>query len=184
MALTGWRRSLHLAAGERGRLVGRRRYTRADGEDRADYRHDRPGRLVPGGAPAREGLRGPRHGAALEQQRTFERIAHLRDRLELLQGDLLDQLADHRARSRPDEVYNLAAQRFVPRLGPAVLTGEFTGLGVTRMLDAIRRSTEDPLLPGLSSARCSARSARPRRPRRRRSTRAARTASPSSTATG
>ncbi len=73
---------------------------------------------------------------------TNERIAHLRDSLELVQGDLLDQASLVAALSdvRPDEVYNLAAQSFVPTSwNQPVLTGEFTGLGVTRMLEAIRQ---------------------------------------------
>ncbi|MCU0506602.1 MAG: GDP-mannose 4,6-dehydratase [Chloroflexi bacterium] len=75
---------------------------------------------------------------------TNERIAHLRDRLELVQGDLLDQASLVAALTdvRPDEVYNLAAQSFVPTSwNQPVLTGEFTGLGVTRMLEAIRQVT-------------------------------------------
>ena len=72
---------------------------------------------------------------------TFERIAHLRDRLTLHQADLLDQLSLVTLMQdvRPQEVYNLAAQSFVPTswLQP-LLTGEFTGLGVTRMLEAVR----------------------------------------------
>jgi len=71
----------------------------------------------------------------------FERIDHLRDRLSLHQADLLDQLSIITLvqEIRPDELYNLAAQSFVPTswLQP-LLTGEFTGLGVTRMLEAIR----------------------------------------------
>jgi GDPmannose 4,6-dehydratase len=71
----------------------------------------------------------------------FERIAHLRDRVRLHQADLLDQISlVHLLREvRPGEVYNLAAQSFVPTswLQPS-LTGEFTALGVTRMLDAVR----------------------------------------------
>jgi GDPmannose 4,6-dehydratase len=73
---------------------------------------------------------------------TNERIAHLRDRLELVQGDLLDQASLVAALTdvQPDEVYNLAAQSFVPTSwNQPVLTGEFTGLGVTRMLEAIRQ---------------------------------------------
>jgi GDPmannose 4,6-dehydratase len=73
---------------------------------------------------------------------TNERIAHLRDRLELVQGDLLDQASIVAAlrEVRPDEVYNLAAQSFVPTSwNQPVLTGEFTGLGVTRMLEAVRQ---------------------------------------------
>ena len=71
-----------------------------------------------------------------------ERIAHLRGRIELLQGDLLDQasLVEALRAVEPDEVYNLAAQSFVPTSwNQPVLTGEFTGLGVTRMLEAIRQ---------------------------------------------
>ncbi len=70
-----------------------------------------------------------------------ERIEHLLDRLELIQGDLLDQASLIAAlqETRPHEVYNLAAQSFVPTSwNQPVLTGEFTALGVTRMLDAIR----------------------------------------------
>jgi GDPmannose 4,6-dehydratase len=75
----------------------------------------------------------------------FERIAHIQDRIELVAGDLLDEvsligaLRDH----RPDEVYNLAAQSFVQTSwSQPVFTGETTALGVTRLLDAIR--TVDP----------------------------------------
>ncbi len=71
-----------------------------------------------------------------------ERIAHLADRLELIQGDLLDQasLVAALRETSPDEVYNLAAQSFVPTSwNQPVLTGEFTALGVTRMLEAIRQ---------------------------------------------
>jgi GDPmannose 4,6-dehydratase len=71
-----------------------------------------------------------------------ERIEHLADRIELIQGDLLDQASIVQALQEvePDEVYNLAAQSFVPTSwNQPVLTGEFTGLGVTRMLEAIRQ---------------------------------------------
>lgn len=71
----------------------------------------------------------------------FERIDHIRDRLQLLQADLLDQLSLIEAlkASAPDEVYNLAAQSFVPTSwNQPVLTGEFTALGVTRLLEALR----------------------------------------------
>ena len=71
----------------------------------------------------------------------FERIEHLLPRLELKQADLLDQLSLIRMleESRPYEVYNLAAQSFVPTSwNQPVLTAEFTALGVTRLLDAIR----------------------------------------------
>ncbi|OAI50483.1 GDP-mannose 4,6 dehydratase [Planctomycetaceae bacterium SCGC AG-212-F19] len=70
----------------------------------------------------------------------FERIAHLRGRIELHQADLLDQLSliDVLRDVEPDEVYNLAAMSFVPTSWKQpVLTGEFTGIGVTRMLEAI-----------------------------------------------
>ncbi|HZU13616.1 MAG TPA: GDP-mannose 4,6-dehydratase [Chloroflexota bacterium] len=70
-----------------------------------------------------------------------DRIAHLADRIELVQGDLLDQmsLSSILRECAPDEVYNLAAMSFVPTSwNQPVLTGEFTGIGVTRMLDAIR----------------------------------------------
>jgi GDPmannose 4,6-dehydratase len=71
----------------------------------------------------------------------FGRIAHIQDQLELVTGDLLDEvsiinaLRDH----QPEELYNLAAQSFVQTsFGQPVLTGETTGLGVTRVLDAVR----------------------------------------------
>ncbi len=73
----------------------------------------------------------------------FERISHLRDRITLHQGDLLDQfsIAAILARVGPHEVYNLAAQSFVPTSwDQPVLTGEFTALGVTKMLEAIRHT--------------------------------------------
>ena len=71
-----------------------------------------------------------------------ERIAHLVDRIELVQGDLLDQasLVAALVSAAPNEVYNLAAQSFVPTSwNQPVLTGEFTGLGVTRILEAVRQ---------------------------------------------
>jgi GDPmannose 4,6-dehydratase len=71
----------------------------------------------------------------------FQRIEHIQDRLTLAQGDLLDQssLVDIVREHRPHEVYNLAAQSFVPTSWKQpVLTGEFTALGVTRVLEAIR----------------------------------------------
>lgn len=71
----------------------------------------------------------------------FERIEHLRDRVTLHQGDLLDQrsLVDAMRAARPDEIYNLAAMSFVAVswIQPT-LTAEFTGVGVTRMLEAMR----------------------------------------------
>jgi GDPmannose 4,6-dehydratase len=71
----------------------------------------------------------------------FDRIAHLGDRVRLHQADLLDQLSiiEVLREVEPDEVYNLAAMSFVPTSWKQpVLTGEFTAIGVTRMLEAIR----------------------------------------------
>ncbi len=71
----------------------------------------------------------------------FERIRHIQDHMTLVQGDLLDQssLVDVLREMRPREVYNLAAQSFVPTSWKQpVLTGEFTALGVTRILEAVR----------------------------------------------
>jgi len=71
----------------------------------------------------------------------FERINHIQDQIEIVQGDLLDQMSliGLLQEYNPDEVYNLAAQSFVPTsFTQPVLTGEFTALGVTRMLEAIR----------------------------------------------
>src|SRR5437667_8211165 len=72
----------------------------------------------------------------------FERINHLRDRVELYQADLLDQtsISHVLAEVQPDEVYNLAAQSFVATSWhQPVLTAEYTAVGVTRVLDAIRQ---------------------------------------------
>src|SRR5689334_18225019 len=76
----------------------------------------------------------------------FERIAHIQDRLHLVPGDLLDQgslvgiLAEH----RPSEVYNLAAQSFVmTSFTQPVLTGDVTGLGTVRLLEAVRHVDPD-----------------------------------------
>lgn len=74
-------------------------------------------------------------------ERNHERIAHLLDDIELFNGDLLDQtsLVSALREIRPHEIYNLAAQSFVPAsFSQPVLTGEFNGLGVTRLLDAVR----------------------------------------------
>jgi GDPmannose 4,6-dehydratase len=71
-----------------------------------------------------------------------ERIRHLYGKIQLVQADLLDQLSLLRMidRIRPDEVYNLAAQSFVPTSwDQPLLTGDFTGLAVTRVLEAIRQ---------------------------------------------
>ena len=71
----------------------------------------------------------------------FDRIRHFQEKVEIVQGDLLDQMSliSILQEYRPSEVYNLAAQSFVPTsFTQPVLTGEFTALGVTRVLDAIR----------------------------------------------
>lgn len=71
----------------------------------------------------------------------FSRIEHIRDRLKFVQADLLDQLSiiDATKEAKPDEIYNLAAMSFVPTSWKQpVLTGEFTAIGVTRVLEAIR----------------------------------------------
>jgi GDPmannose 4,6-dehydratase len=76
----------------------------------------------------------------------FGRIEQIQDRITLAHGDLLDQtsLNDIMREHRPDEVYNLAAQSFVPiSWKQPVLTGEFTALGVTRMLEAVRSSVPE-----------------------------------------
>jgi GDPmannose 4,6-dehydratase len=76
----------------------------------------------------------------------FDRIEHLRERLTLHQGDLLDQrsLGDAIRASKPDEIYNLAAMSFVAVswIQPT-LTAEFTGVGVTRMLEAMRETAPE-----------------------------------------
>ena len=76
----------------------------------------------------------------------FERIEHIRDRLHIIQADLLDQLSIINAieTSQPSEVYNLAAQSFVPTSWEQpVLTAQFTAIGVTKMLEAIRLVNRD-----------------------------------------
>ncbi len=76
----------------------------------------------------------------------FERIAHIQDDINIIQGDLLDEMSLlHVIRQhKPDEVYNLAAQSFVQTSWQqAVLTGETTALGVTRLLNAVREVDRD-----------------------------------------
>src|SRR3982750_2123740 len=76
----------------------------------------------------------------------YERIAHLVDRIELISADLLDQTSLTAAVSecKPDEIYNLAAQSFVQTSwSQPVLTGEFTALGVTRMLEAMKKAAPE-----------------------------------------
>ena len=72
---------------------------------------------------------------------TFERIDHIKDEIRFVQADLLDQMSLISAlrEVKPDEVYNLAAQSFVPTSwNQPILTSEFSGIGVTRLLEAIR----------------------------------------------
>ena len=74
---------------------------------------------------------------------TFERIEHILDRVQVIEGDMLDEGSLVRAlkTARPDEVYNLAAHSFVQRsFGQPVFTADVTGLGVARMLEAIRET--------------------------------------------
>jgi GDPmannose 4,6-dehydratase len=76
----------------------------------------------------------------------FERIDHLASKIHLHQADLLDQMSliDVMKEANPDEVYNLAAQSFVPTSWKQpVLTAEFTSIGVTRMLEAVRHLGKD-----------------------------------------
>ncbi len=76
----------------------------------------------------------------------FERIAHIQDDIEIVQGDLLDEssLSELLKAIQPDEVYNLAAQSFVQTsFQQAVLTGDTTALGVTRMLNAVRNTNPE-----------------------------------------
>ena len=76
----------------------------------------------------------------------LDRIEHIREKINFVQADLLDQLSIITAikEVQPDEVYNLAAMSFVPTSwSQPVLTGEFTAIGVTRMLEAIRLVNKD-----------------------------------------
>jgi GDPmannose 4,6-dehydratase len=85
----------------------------------------------------------------------YERIAHLIDSIELVSADLLDQtsLVDAVAAVQPDEIYNLAAQSFVQTSWTQpVLTGEFTALGVTRVLEAMRKAAPAARLYQASSS--------------------------------
>jgi GDPmannose 4,6-dehydratase len=73
----------------------------------------------------------------------FERIEHIHDKITLIQADLLDELSliKMMEKVQPDEIYNLAAMSFVPTSwDQPILTGEFTGIGVTRMLEAMKRA--------------------------------------------
>jgi len=86
---------------------------------------------------------------------SYERIGHLLDRLHIVAADLLDQhsLTSVVRDAKPDEVYNLAAQSFVPTSWTQpVLTGEFTALGVTRLLEAVRLAHPEARLYQASSS--------------------------------
>ena len=117
----------------------------------------------------------------------FDRIEHLRDRITLHQGDLLDQrsLVDTLRAAAPDEVYNLAAMSFVAlSVGPADADRRVHRRGRDADARGVREACPETRFYQASRARrCSARCARRRRPRRRPSTRARRTAWPRSTAT-
>jgi GDPmannose 4,6-dehydratase len=115
----------------------------------------------------------------------FERLERIRDCLDLRQADLLDQLSLIRMldESRPHEVYNLAAQSFVPTSwNQPVLTAAFTALGATRVLDAIRLVDPSIRFYQASSSEIFGK-VRETPQNERRSTRAVPTASPRRTAT-
>jgi len=118
---------------------------------------------------------------------TFERIEHLTGQIQLHQADLLDQvsLLSTVRESAPDEIYNLAAQSFVPTswVQPS-LTGEFTALGVTRMLEALRVVDPSIRFYQASSRRCMGASSRRRRAKKRISIPGARMRSRNSMAIG
>jgi GDPmannose 4,6-dehydratase len=86
---------------------------------------------------------------------SFQRIQHIRDRLVLHSGDLLDQrsLVDALKETQPDEIYNLAAMSFVPASwAQPTLTAEFTGVGVTRLLEAVRETRTEARVYQASSS--------------------------------
>lgn len=86
---------------------------------------------------------------------SFDRIGHIQHELQLLQGDLLDQnsLISAMQEAQPDEVYNLAAQSFVPTSwNQPVLTAEYTALGVTKLLEAVRLASPGARLYQASSS--------------------------------
>jgi GDPmannose 4,6-dehydratase len=86
---------------------------------------------------------------------SFQRLGQIRDRISLHTGDLLDQrsLVDVLTGCQPDEIYNLAAMSFVPASwGQPTLTAEFTGVGVTRVLEAMREACPEARLYQASSS--------------------------------
>jgi len=150
---------------------------------RAHHRHHRARRLLPREHLLEEGYEvyGMVRRASTEN---FARIEHLRHDVELAQADLLDQLSliTLLQRIRPHELYNLAAQSFVPTSWEQpMLTAEFNAVGVARLLEAIRLVDREIRFYQARRVKCSARCARSRRPSRRRSIRAARMASPKCT---
>ena len=171
----------------RARLPARLLPSSRDRSPRAHHRHHRPGRLLPRRAAARQGLRGHRHRAPLEHRDVRADRAPRRAASSCSRPTCSTRCRCRRrcAARSPHEVYNLAAQSFVPTSWTQpVLTAEFTG----RRRDAHARGDPqrrpvDPLLPGVVVGDVRQGAARCRRTRRRRSTRAARTASPRSTAT-
>jgi GDPmannose 4,6-dehydratase len=103
----------------------------------------------------------------------FDRIEHIKNKLRLIQGDLTDQSSlDEAIKTvKPDEVCNLGAQSFVPTSwNQPVLTADVDGLGVTRILGAIKNTSRMPDFFKPPAARCSARFVKFRRPKRRRFT--------------
>ena len=157
------------------------------GSPRAHHRHHRTGRVLPGGAAAREGLRGLRPGPAAQRA---ERLAHRAPArsdhaASRATCSTSSRSSGSSSEARPDEVYNLAAMSFVPTSwDQPMLTGEFNAPGRhARARGHPPGGPEDPLLPGLLQRDVRQGPGGAADARRRRSTRAARTASPRSTAT-
>ena len=118
---------------------------------------------------------------------TFERIAHIQDRITVVPGEMLDEVSiiNVLRECQPDELYNLAAQSFVQTsFSQPVFTGEATALGVTRVLDAIRFVNPEIRFYQASSSEMFGKVRESPQTETRRSTPAAPTASPRSTATG
>ena len=143
----------HRARPSSGCANEKRARDRRECATRADHRHHGPGRLLPGRAAARARATRCTAWSAASSTEKFERIEHIRDRVTLHQGDLLDQrsLVDTLRAARPDEIYNLAAMSFVAVswIQPT-LTAEFTGVGVTRHARGGARGLPGgALLPGV-----------------------------------
>ena len=158
-------------------------------ENRTYHRHHRPGRQLPGGIAARQRLsRSTAWSAARQHRRTSQRIDHLHDKIERIFGDLLDQTdrsAALQSRSRTRSTIWPRNRSCRPLGVSRCLTAEFTALGVTRMLEAIRTVNPDIRFYQASSSEMFGKVQRDAADaRRRRSIRAAPTASPKFTATG